>query len=102
MLSGWRKIRTEVPAPFLAALLLSAGFLAFVGWDQSHWWRVKEDYSFGWLVPLFVIFVVHDRWRTTISAVQACGAAGSLRARGWRNGLLWLAIATALGFGILL
>ncbi|MDI1319623.1 MAG: hypothetical protein PSW75_05435 [bacterium] len=31
------------PAPFLAALGLSAGFMAFVAWDQSHWWRVKED-----------------------------------------------------------
>jgi len=50
------------PATFLAALGLSAGFMAFVAWDQSHWWRVKEDYSFGWLVPVFVTYVVHDRW----------------------------------------
>lgn len=50
------------PAPFLAALGLSAGFMAFVAWDQSHWWKVKEDYSFGWLVPLFVAYVVYDRW----------------------------------------
>ena len=49
-------------APFVAALGLAAGFMAFVAWDQSHWWRVKEDYSFGWLVPLFVAYVVHDRW----------------------------------------
>ncbi len=49
-------------APFLAALGLAAGFMSFVAWDQSHWWRVKEDYSFGWLVPLFVAYVVHDRW----------------------------------------
>ncbi len=51
-----------VPASFRAALGLAAGFMAFVAWDQSHWWRVKEDYSFGWLVPLFVAYVVHDRW----------------------------------------
>lgn len=50
------------PASFLAALGLSAGFMAFVAWDQSHWWRVKEDYSFGWLVPVFVAYVVYDRW----------------------------------------
>jgi exosortase/archaeosortase family protein len=51
-----------MPATFLAALGLAGGFMAFVAWDQSHWWRVKEDYSFGWLVPLFVAYVVHDRW----------------------------------------
>lgn len=52
----------KLPATFLAALGLSAGFMAFVAWDQSHWWRVKEDYSFGWLVPVFVAYVVFDRW----------------------------------------
>lgn len=51
------------PSPtFLAALGLSAGFMAFVAWDQSHWWSRKEDYSFGWLVPLFTAYVVYDRW----------------------------------------
>jgi exosortase len=53
---------TRPPAAFLAALGLSAGFMVFVAWDQSHWWQVKEDYSFGWLVPLFVAYVVYDRW----------------------------------------
>ncbi|HVZ63488.1 MAG TPA: exosortase/archaeosortase family protein [Lacunisphaera sp.] len=52
----------KTPATFRAALGLAAGFMAFVAWDQSHWWRVKEDYSFGWLVPVFVVYVVHDRW----------------------------------------
>lgn len=42
----------QPPPSFLAALGLAAGFMAFVAWDQSHWWQVKEDYSFGWLVPL--------------------------------------------------
>jgi exosortase len=46
----------------LAALGLSAGFVGFVAWDQSHWWQVKEDYSFGWLVPLFTAYAVYDRW----------------------------------------
>jgi exosortase len=62
------------PAPFLAALGLSAGFMAFVAWDQSHWWSHKEDYSFGWLVPLFTAYVVHDRWpeiNARLGAVQA-------------------------------
>ena len=31
-------------------------------WDQSHWWRTREDYSFGFLVPLFAVYVIYDRW----------------------------------------
>ena len=50
------------PASFVAALALAGGFMAFTAWDQSHWWRVKEDYSFGWLVPVFVAYVGYDRW----------------------------------------
>ena len=58
------------PASFRAALGLAAGFMAFVAWDQSHWWRVKEDYSFGWLVPVFVIYVVYDRWPQITSRLR--------------------------------
>ena len=54
----WRKLSSEVSSSFLAALLLCVGFWGFVAWDQSHWWRVKADYSFGWLVPAFVIFAI--------------------------------------------
>lgn len=55
-------VAKKPPGTFVAALALSGGFAAFVAWDQSHWWRVKEDYSFGWLVPLFAIYAVYDRW----------------------------------------
>ncbi len=34
----------------------------FVAWDQVHWWNTREDYSFGFLVPFFVAYVVYDRW----------------------------------------
>ena len=62
------------PAPFLAALGLSAGFMAFVAWDQSHWWSRKEDYSFGWLVPLFTAYVVYDRWPQILARLQEAEA----------------------------
>ena len=91
MKATWQKLTTAIPTPFLPALLLAAGFLAFVAWDQSHWWRVKEDYSFGWLVPVFVAFVVHDRWAKISAAVAACATDGSPRAAGWRNfSMPWL------------
>ena len=58
------------PTPFLATLGLSAGFMAFVAWDQSHWWSRKEDYSFGWLVPLFTAYVVYDRWPQLLARLR--------------------------------
>ena len=44
---------------FLA--LAMAGFLVY---DQWHWWSNREDYSFGFLVPVFVAYVLHERWPT--------------------------------------
>lgn len=102
MRTAWKKITAAVPAPFLPALLLAAGFLAFVAWDQSHWWRVKEDYSFGWLVPLFVAFVVHDRWAKISAGLAACTADGSPRASGWQKWLLRIVVGASLLFGALM
>ena len=62
------------PVTFTAALGLAAGFMAFVAWDQSHWWRVKEDYSFGWLVPLFTLYVVYDRWPQILTRLRLAEA----------------------------
>jgi exosortase len=102
MLSFWNTLRATVPGSFLAALGLAGGFLAFVAWDQSHWWRVKEDYSFGWLVPLFVAFVVYDRWAKILTALQACQVVGSPRVAGWQKWLLRAVIAFALLCGVLM
>jgi exosortase/archaeosortase family protein len=98
----WTKLRATVPGAFLAALILAALYLAFVAWDQSHWWRVKQDYSFGWLVPLFVIFVVHDRWQKTLAGLNACAAAGSPRVAGWQKWALRTLIGCALLMGVLM
>lgn len=62
---------SQPAASFVAALGLSAGFMAFVAWDQSHWWSRKEDYSFGWLVPLFTAYVVYDRWPQILARLRA-------------------------------
>lgn len=97
----WQNLRATVPGPFLGALGLAAGFLAFVAWDQSHWWRIKEDYSFGWLVPLFVGFVVYDRWPATLAALRACSADQSPRVSGWRARILWAGLGFALVGGVL-
>jgi exosortase len=48
----------------IAAVAMLVGFAAYMVWDQLHWWGDREDYSFGYLVPLFVGYVVYDRWPT--------------------------------------
>lgn len=38
------------------------GFALYTVWDQLFWWGNREDYSFGYLVPFFVGYVLFDRW----------------------------------------
>lgn len=51
-----------MPHRFLAALAVALAFMLFLTFDQAHWWQLKPDYSFGWLVPVFVVYVVAERW----------------------------------------
>jgi exosortase/archaeosortase family protein len=93
--------RPTLPTSLWAALGLGAAFMAFVGWDHSHWWRHREDYGFGWLVPIFVIYVVRERWSRLLTAVAACGALNSPRAGGWMGGLLTAAVYASMVGGAL-
>ncbi len=102
MMSLWKRWTATVPAPFLTALLIAAGFMAFVAWDQSHWWSSKEDYGFGWLVPAFVLYVVHDRWPRILAALNLCTAPDSPRASGGGRWLLGFLAYSALAGGALL
>ena len=86
---------SKPPAPFLAALGLATGFMAFVAWDQSHWWSRKEDYSFGWLVPLFTAYVVYDRWPQILACLRV--AENDPASPRWVRGVL----NTMAGLGLL-
>ncbi|QYM80064.1 exosortase/archaeosortase family protein [Horticoccus luteus] len=97
----WQNLSARLTSPLLIALLLGAGFMAFVAWDQSHWWRVKEDYGFGWLVPAFVAFVVYDRWEKIAATVGACAAPGSPRASGVVGKLQTIAVVAVMILGVL-
>ena len=62
MLSLCCNVFQGLPTLFSYALCLGAGFGAFIIWDQWHWWSTREDYSFGFLVPFFILAVLWDRW----------------------------------------
>ncbi len=51
----------NLPNTILYAISLIALMGGFVIWDQSYWWASRDDYSFGYLVPLFSIYVLYDR-----------------------------------------
>ena len=95
--SYWNRGVETLTLPFMLALLLSGGFMAFVAWDHSHWWSNREDYGFGWLVPIFVGYVVHERWADIQRAVAGCSELSSVRAVGWQKWVLNL-----LTFGAML
>jgi exosortase len=93
-----------LPTPFLGALIVAAAFMAFTAWDQTYWWRTKEDYGFGWLVPLFVAYVVYDRWPKVMAQLFAVEASPEIAGTGnrWGPRLLTLAASIALAGGSLL
>jgi hypothetical protein len=56
------KFLEAFPPSLRLAFYAAVGLMAFVTWDQIHWWQIKEDYRFGFLVPLFVAYVMYERW----------------------------------------
>jgi exosortase/archaeosortase family protein len=72
------------PSLFSYTLLLGCGFGAFVVWDQWYWWSKREDYSFGYLVPVFVGVVIWDRWPQlkALLGISHCQSASRVKATG--------------------
>lgn len=95
----WKPLRSTLPSPFAGALGVSVAFFSFVAWDQAHWWRIKEDYSFGWLVPVFVGLVVRDRWPKITATLAECALAPAARLAGWRHTLVALGASGLLVVG---
>ena len=94
-----RRLFPGIPDRFLAALAVGLAYVVFLTIDQMHWWQLKADYSFGWLVPVFVVYVVFDRWPRVRGFFQPTGP-GALPG-GLRRGLDLLA-GLGLGAGLLL
>ena len=73
MLKLLSRLRSGAPDSFLAALAVALAFMVFLVVDQKHWWQLKPDYAFGWLVPVFVVFIVYDRWARLQALFRAPG-----------------------------
>lgn len=55
------------------AALALIGLAAFLIWDQQHWWGLKAEYAFGYIVPLFAAFVIYERWPDLAPAFRKGG-----------------------------
>ena len=64
---------------FLGAMLL--GFLLYMIGDQLYWWKNREDYSFGFLVPFFAIYAIYDRWSIISSYIFSKNSLVSTKAK---------------------
>lgn len=52
----------QLDKSFSWMVALLAGCAGIVIWDQWHKWSLGEDYTFGYLVPFFCLYVLYDRW----------------------------------------
>ena len=82
----------------IAAACLILGFALYTVWDQLYWWGNREDYSFGYLVPLFAAYVLYDRWPVIRSYLFRGDAPGApMPTVAQRSGLVllleWVAVA---------
>ncbi len=80
------------------AACLMIGFALYTVWDQLFWWGNREDYSFGYLVPIFAAYVLYERWPIIRSYLFNSGAPGApLPVSGGRDRtvqiLEWIAVA---------
>lgn len=102
----------ELPESLRFALILAGAFMLFIVWDQWHWWNSREDYSFGFLVPMFVAYVIYDRWEKITGLVMggttlpAGGPAASSSAGrslpGWMEMFLRAGAYAAVAGGVVL
>lgn len=52
----------ELPSSVRWAAFALAGLSLFLIWDQHYWWKLRDEYAFGFIVPLFVAYVLYERW----------------------------------------
>ncbi|HVU37164.1 MAG TPA: exosortase/archaeosortase family protein [Opitutales bacterium] len=83
-LGDFSRLRPEVRW----AAWLALGLAALVIGDQQHYWSTREDFSFGYLVPVFVAYVLHDRWPLLKAILLGDPAAAAPPAESTRAGAL--------------
>ena len=92
----------DFPKSLISMVVMILFLAAFMVWDQSYWWESRDDYSFGYLVPLFALYVIYDRKESILGFLANKDAVGTDDKSG---SALWICNLIALsGFiaGVLL
>ena len=71
----------DLPRQTLIAFGLLLLLVLFMIWDQFFWWQTNDEYSFGYLVPLFAAYVAYDRWPLIRGFLFGSSDGGSDRAQ---------------------
>ncbi len=71
----------DLPRQTLIAFGLLVLLVLFMIWDQFFWWQTNDEYSFGYLVPLFAAYVAYDRWPLIRGFLFGSSDGGSDRAQ---------------------
>lgn len=61
------KVFLQLDKCVLLSLLLLSVFLIYLVSDQINWWEGNPNYSFGYIVPMFLFFIIYDRWSQLIN-----------------------------------
>lgn len=86
--------------PFPNALIVVyVALTVYLAWFQSYYWRVSEEHAFGWLVPLFAGFVLHDRWEQICTGFSS--PAGDVRSSAVFLNVANVLAILAVHFGLL-
>src|SRR5690606_19664961 len=93
---GW----DTLPAVFRQVLVLGIVLVVLLIYDQQASWRQREDYYFGFLVPVFVYLVLEERWSASLGLFRRQGEEGDagperhyVMDRSWVNWLIALVVA---------
>jgi exosortase len=81
------------------AALALLGLVSFLIWDQFHWWKLQDEYAFGFIVPLFVAYVLCERWPRLsrgLVGTEATPVGNALKPRGIKGLSDWLAEGLAV------
>ena len=89
-----------VPQSLVPVAALGIGLMGYLVWNEAYWWSSYEENWFGWLTPVFSVFVLFDRRARIIAAWNACGAPESPRASGWRGVVLNAVFVGGFAFGL--
>jgi exosortase len=87
-----------LPETLSGAVAIALAFMAFVAWDQHRWWMLKEDYLFGWLVPIFVPYVLWERRTEVLALIE--GARPADPAAAWER-MLNIGVGLVLAAGLI-